>query len=311
PAQRIAITSELTNVVYVLALPSVRPKASSDHCAGCPGGALRNAPTTSITTGNANSSTAMTTSGSMLRGVVNAPLLGCRRIFITRGPPHSSLSLGLTQGVPSICAKGARQREQKCLTSPRAKSHRDQDVHNGFMSKGLTTPPPPDRIESVDHALRVLSMLDDHSELRVSMVADELGDARSTAHRLLVTLAWRHFLVQDRVTRAFRAGTALIELGLRSISEFDLRRFAEPHMKTLAEQLGETVNIIVLDGANAKFIGGVEGPKVVRTRVATGLVLPAYATSGGKVLLASLPPETIRELYPRGLKKVTAQTRKT
>lgn len=179
------------------------------------------------------------------------------------------------------------------------------------MSKGLTTPPPPDRIESVDHALRVLSMLDDHSELRVSMVADELGVARSTAHRLLVTLAWRQFLVQDRVTRAFRAGTALIELGLRSISEFDLRRFAEPHMKTLAEQLGETVNIIVLDGANAKFIGGVEGPKVVRTRVATGLVLPAYATSGGKVLLASLPPETIRELYPRGLKKVTAQTRKT
>lgn len=179
------------------------------------------------------------------------------------------------------------------------------------MTKEMATPPPPDLIESVDHALRVLSMLEHTSELRVSTVADELGVARSTAHRLLVTLAWRRFLVQDRVTRAFRAGTALIELGLRSVSEIDLRRCAEPHMEALAEALGETVNIIVLDGPNAKFIGGVEGPDVVRTRVSTGLVLPAYATSGGKVLLAALPGEEIRELYPRGLKKVTMQTRKT
>ncbi|WP_162893130.1 IclR family transcriptional regulator [Microbacterium halotolerans] len=179
------------------------------------------------------------------------------------------------------------------------------------MTDDPATPPPPDLIESVDHALRVLILLETNAELRVSDVAEQLGVARSTAHRLLATLAWRRFLVQDRVTRAFRAGTALIELGLRSVSEYDLRRAAEPHMDALAAELGETVNIIVLDEGDARFIGGVEGPGVVRTRVATGLVLPAYASSGGKVLLAALGQDEIRKLYPRGLKKVTAQTRKT
>lgn len=177
------------------------------------------------------------------------------------------------------------------------------------MSNGRSTPPP-DLIESVDHALRVLSMLEHTSELRVATVATELGVARSTAHRVLATLAWRGFVVQDRVSRVYRAGTSLIELGLRSVSDYDLRRIAMPHLEALSQQLGETVNLMVLKGGDAEFIGGVEGSHAVRTRVGTGMVLPAYATSGGKVLLAMLPPEELRQLYPRGLRRVTGQTQR-
>lgn len=154
-------------------------------------------------------------------------------------------------------------------------------------------------------------MLERTSELRVATVADELNVARSTAHRILATLAWRNFVVQDRVSRVYRAGTSLIELGLRSVSEYDLRRTAMPHLEKLSHDVGETVNLMVLTGGDARFIGGVESPHAVRTRVATGLVLPAYATSGGKVLLAMLPPEEMRALYPRGLRRVTGQTQRT
>lgn len=154
-------------------------------------------------------------------------------------------------------------------------------------------------------------MLEKTSELRVATVADELNVARSTAHRILATLAWRNFVVQDRVSRVYRAGTSLIELGLRSVSEYDLRRTAMPHLEKLSHDVGETVNLMVLTGGDARFIGGVESQHAVRTRVATGLVLPAYATSGGKVLLAMLPPEEMRALYPRGLRRVTGQTQRT
>jgi DNA-binding IclR family transcriptional regulator len=171
--------------------------------------------------------------------------------------------------------------------------------------------PPDDLIESVDHALRVLSMLETQSELRVSLVADELGVARSTAHRLLSTLAWRGFVNQDRVSKVYRAGSALIELGLRSVSEYDLRRVAMPHMERLSHDLGETVNLLILEAGACRFIGGVQSANAVKTRLLTGTVLPAYATSGGKVLLASLPPEDLRALYPRGLKKVTGGTHRT
>lgn len=178
------------------------------------------------------------------------------------------------------------------------------------MSNGRSKPPG-DLIESVDHALRTLSMLEHTNELRVSTVAEELGVARSTAHRILSTLAWRNFVLQDRVTRAYRAGGALIELGLRQVSEIDLRRIALPHLEQLSHQLGETVNLMILVGGDAKFVGGAEGERAVRTRVATGLVLPAYATSGGKVLLAMQPVDELRSLYPRGLRKVTGQTQRS
>jgi DNA-binding IclR family transcriptional regulator len=165
------------------------------------------------------------------------------------------------------------------------------------------------RLNSVDQALRVLMLLQTESELRVTTVASRLGIAPSTAHRLLTTLAARRFVTQDRVTKAYRAGAALIELGVRSTSSFDLRAAAEPHLKALAERLGETVNLLVLEGGAVRFIAGFESDQQVRTHVLTGTLLPAYAVSGGKVLLAELSRETLREMYPRGIRKLTPQTK--
>ena len=64
------------------------------------------------------------------------------------------------------------------------------------MNKLLKTPPPY-AIASVDHALRVAVMLQLEDGLTVSEVAERLGVARSTAHRLLAMLVYRDFAVQD------------------------------------------------------------------------------------------------------------------
>jgi DNA-binding IclR family transcriptional regulator len=166
-----------------------------------------------------------------------------------------------------------------------------------------------DRIESVDTALRMLLLLQNQPHLRVTTSAQQLGVASSTAHRVLATLEARRFVTQDRVTRVYRAGPALIELGLRSTGSFDLRTVSEPHLKALVGRLGETVNIIVLEGSSVRFVVGFEGGRAVRTHVLTGTLLPAYAASGGKVLLAELPRETLRAMYPNGLRKLTPNTK--
>ncbi|MHA6694953.1 IclR family transcriptional regulator [Homoserinimonas sp. A520] len=164
------------------------------------------------------------------------------------------------------------------------------------------------RVESVDSALRILLLLHDMPELRVTAVADRLGIAPSTAHRLLTTLAARRFVIQDRVTKAYRAGPALIELGVGSTMSFDLRSAAVPHLNDLVRRIGETVNLHVLQGKDIRFIAGFESNQQVRTKVLTGVLLPAYATSGGKVLLAELSRDSLREMYPRGLRKLTPRT---
>jgi Bacterial transcriptional regulator/IclR helix-turn-helix domain len=58
------------------------------------------------------------------------------------------------------------------------------------VSRPLKTPPPY-AIASVDHALRAAAMLQLEDGLTVSEVAERLGVARSTAHRLLAMLVYR------------------------------------------------------------------------------------------------------------------------
>ncbi|KQV06333.1 IclR family transcriptional regulator [Leifsonia sp. Root112D2] len=169
-------------------------------------------------------------------------------------------------------------------------------------------PPPPYLIGSVDNALQLLLLLNENSELRVRDVARELDVAQSTAHRILATLAWRGFVVQDRGSKTYRAGRVLVEIALESIKELDVRRKARGHMERLSRKVHETVNLIVLEDDGARFIDGVEGDQMVRVAARTGTLLPAYATSGGKILLAQLPLGQLRALYPNGLRKLTKHT---
>jgi DNA-binding IclR family transcriptional regulator len=164
-------------------------------------------------------------------------------------------------------------------------------------------------VGSVDHALRLLLLLRDEPDLRVTAAAARLGIAPSTAHRLLSTLEHRGFVTQDRMTRVYRVGPELIELGLSSTRSIDLREVGEPHLRAATLRIGETVNLLVLQDTSVRFIAGFEADQRIRTHVLTGTLLPAYATSGGKVLLAELPKERLRELYPRGLRRFTPTTK--
>lgn len=167
---------------------------------------------------------------------------------------------------------------------------------------------PPYAIESVDNALRLLLLLRDRGEVRVTDVSAELGVARSTAHRLLMTLAHHGFVAQDRVSRVYRVGRTLYEIGLTAAGELDIRRKARHHMERLSAQLRETVNLLVLEGSGCRIIDGVEGDRAIRVTSRTGTLLPAHATSGGKLLLAELPLDEVNARFPEGLTSVTDRT---
>jgi predicted transcriptional regulator len=109
------------------------------------------------------------------------------------------------------------------------------------LNKPLKTPPPY-AIASVDHALRVAVMLQLEDGVTVSEVAERLGVARSTAHRLLAMLVYRDFAVQDE-NHLYRAGPVL-ELAAHSQSRVSsLRAAALPHLRRLVDLLDETANL--------------------------------------------------------------------
>jgi DNA-binding IclR family transcriptional regulator len=150
-------------------------------------------------------------------------------------------------------------------------------------------------LDSVDNALRLLLMLRRDGVLRVTRVADELGVAHSTAHRLLASLRHRGFVVQDSA-RAYRPGPASAELGSAAYV-LGLAPLVREHLEQLKADVGETVHLVVRSGTLVRFIDGVEGTQVLRVGSRTGMVLPAHHTSGGKALLAALPDAELADLY--------------
>jgi IclR family transcriptional regulator, acetate operon repressor len=131
------------------------------------------------------------------------------------------------------------------------------------MSDQPDTDPPakagPDYpVRSADSVLRVLLMFEGRSFLRVSEVAEELGVARSTAHRLLAVLVHRGFATHDPRSRHYLPGELLWRLALAAVGTLDLQDRAMPHLEWLREATGETVHLMMLEGRQARFVAGLE-----------------------------------------------------
>jgi DNA-binding IclR family transcriptional regulator len=161
-------------------------------------------------------------------------------------------------------------------------------------------------IESVDNALKLLLLLGERPEIRLTEATRYLGVAPSTAHRLLAMLHYRGFVRQDPVSKAYLPGPSLTGVAFAILARLDIQRAAAPIMRSLSEQLRETIHVGMLDGANVHFVAAVEGPAAVRVASRLGRTMPAHCTSTGKVMLAQLAEAELAQLFPdEELERVT------
>jgi IclR family acetate operon transcriptional repressor len=177
---------------------------------------------------------------------------------------------------------------------------------------GGTTRPPKDpiyRIASVDNALRLLWMFKEQSVWTVSDAADELGVARSTAHRLLAMLQHHGFVQQNASTKTYGLGRGLLEIGLAAIRDLKIRDIARPDLEQLVREVGETAHLIVLQGTRTLIVDAVESPQALRVGGRIGGSAPPNCTSAGKVLLAPMPAARVNALLgPDPLEQLTARS---
>jgi IclR family acetate operon transcriptional repressor len=150
----------------------------------------------------------------------------------------------------------------------------------------------------VDNAIRLLLLLRDRPSIRVSEASEELGVGPSTAHRLLAMFEHYGLVQKNAQAKTYSPGPTLLTLGM-SVVRNDLRAQLSPILRALVQQADETCSLLALEGANSIFLDAVECDRPVRTTSRVGLVRPAHCTSGGKALLAALPPEEIMRRYPR------------
>lgn len=164
--------------------------------------------------------------------------------------------------------------------------------------------------QSLDRGLTLLEQLAaaEHG-LTLTDLAQQVGLAPATAHRLLGTLEQRGFVRQDQTLGRWHVGVRAFTIGSAFLNGRDVVATARPYMRRLMEQSGETANLAVLDQGRAVFLTQVESHEMMRMVVELGSRPPLHASGVGKALLAAMSHREVEAILHRhGLPKITANT---
>ena len=153
-------------------------------------------------------------------------------------------------------------------------------------------------IGAVDRALRLLLMFRERPELRIVDAARELEAAPSTVHRILAMLMAYGFVSKDADTQAYLPGEVLVDLGLQVMNQWDFVETARPLVADLSAAAGETASLGVLRQSDVLIVAAVESEQMVRIAGLLGQRISAFHSAMGRVLLAELPVERVRRMYP-------------
>ena len=163
-------------------------------------------------------------------------------------------------------------------------------------------------VQSVDRALAVLEILGSRGEAGVTEIAAELGVHKSTAFRLVAVLESRDFVEQLVDRGKYRLGFGIVRLAGATAAQMDLTREGRRTCEELALDLGETVNIAILDRNRVVNISQVRGAGAITSYNWVGQATPLHATSSGKVLLAFAPEPLRKTLLDGDLERFTDAT---
>lgn len=163
-------------------------------------------------------------------------------------------------------------------------------------------------VQSVDRAVSILELLAGRGQMGITELATQLGVHKSTAFRLANALERRGLIEQAKERGGYRLGFGLLRLAGAMSGQIELNQQGRPVCRRLADEVGETVNLAVLDGSSAVNIDQVLGRSSITTHNWVGQRTPLHATSSGKVLLAHLPEDRVSTLLAEGLDASTPRT---
>nr|AGU11702.1 Bacterial transcriptional regulator [uncultured organism] len=157
------------------------------------------------------------------------------------------------------------------------------------------TPPAP----TVDATLRMLSFLGtQRGPVSAALLARTLELPRSSVYRLLGVLEERGFVLRYPEDHRYGLGIAAFELSSGYTRQEPITRLGRPLLAALVDKVGESGHLAVLLGRDVVYLADERAPgrSVLVTDV--GVRLPSVLTASGRALLAALPREQVRALFP-------------
>jgi IclR family transcriptional regulator, acetate operon repressor len=148
-----------------------------------------------------------------------------------------------------------------------------------------------DSVRAVDRALDILLAFKPQDDaLTVSELLRRVHLSRPTLYRLLRTLQQKQFLIVSGDPQRFRLGPAVAQLSHVWTAGLDLGAAAEPMMRRLRDETGETVALFVPEGASRLCIAEMPSNQALSFRRGVGYRERLTVGASGKAILAYMPP---------------------
>ncbi len=164
-------------------------------------------------------------------------------------------------------------------------------------------------IQVIARAASIMRALGNNPQgLSLAAIAQVVDLPRSTVQRIINALAVEHLVEARGPSGGFRLGPAFGQLITQT--QMDIISLVRPHLTALSEQVQESTCLSSLSGDKVYVMDRIVAERELRVVFPIGIHVPAMATSGGKVLLAELPEDTLRALLPDPLPACTAKSLK-
>jgi IclR family KDG regulon transcriptional repressor len=160
---------------------------------------------------------------------------------------------------------------------------------------------------SVKKAFAILSAVSSAKDgMGVSELAKKLKIAKSTVHGMASALEELGAVMRDPLTKKYKLGFTLLEIGRSAYSQIDLQTSARPVTEKLMEKTQTSVFLGILNWDQVTILDIVESRQHLNITAPLGSTIPLFAGAVGKVFLASMPEQqAVKIVQSKGLPRFT------
>jgi len=171
----------------------------------------------------------------------------------------------------------------------------------------------PRKEDNVPATLRAVSVLEAvvaaERPAGLAELAPRVRLPKPTLYRMLAMLETAGLVIREPGARRYAPGPRLAVLGRNVMLNGSLRAARRAILARLVDEIGETCNFTMLDGAEVIYVDRVEAAWPLRMTLTSGSHVPLHCTASGKLLLALLPKASRERLIAQlGLTRYTENT---
>jgi len=156
-------------------------------------------------------------------------------------------------------------------------------------------------VPAAARTLRILRFLASQpGPVPADRIAQAVGVPRSSVYHLLNVMIEDGFVVHVADERCYGLGLAAFEVGTGFARQEPLQRVARRPLAELSTQIRQTAHLAVMHGQDVLYVIEQRYPGRPMLVTDVGVRLPAHLTASGRAIMASLPKNQVRALFPGG-----------